>query len=71
MAFDAVAVGLQIDEMARRQRPFGEHLVGEKQTALGIVAIDHLRRIVLQRLEDRQFAVAAAQHVERRLELRR
>ena len=71
MAFDAVAVGLQVDQMARRHRAFGEHLVGQEQAALGIVAVDHLRRVVLERLEDRKLAVAAAQHVERRFELRR
>ena len=71
MALDAVAVGLQVDQMARRQRPVGEHPVGQEQSALGIVAVDHLGRVVLQGLEDRKLAVAAAQHVEGGFELRR
>ncbi len=55
--------------MPRGHRPLREHLVGEEQPTLGVVAIDHLRRVVLQRLEDREFAVSAAEHVEDRFKL--
>ena len=56
--------------MTRRRRTVGEHPVGQEQSALRIVAIDHFAAVRFERLEYRQFAIAAAKHVEHAFKLR-
>ena len=59
----------EVDEVTRRPRQLREQIVGEEESALGVVAVDEFRRVAIQRPQYGEFPIAAAQDVECCLEL--